>query len=85
MTDEEADALLGQDWGDEWDTLPEAPPLVTKTGKVLTDADIQALADEAEAGYTEEQVRAAQERATKRAAHLKAYIIIDEIDRESYD
>ena len=26
-------------------------PIVTKTGKVLTDADIEALADEAEAGY----------------------------------
>jgi hypothetical protein len=26
-------------------------PIVTKTGRVLTDADIQALADEAEAGY----------------------------------
>lgn len=29
----------------------EQPPLVTRTGKVLTDADIEALADEAEAGY----------------------------------
>ena len=27
------------------------PPLRTKSGKVLTDDDIQALADEAEAGY----------------------------------
>jgi hypothetical protein len=27
------------------------PPLVTKTGKVLTDEDIEALADEAEQGY----------------------------------
>jgi len=26
-------------------------PFITKTGKVLTDADIQALADEAERGY----------------------------------
>ena len=26
-------------------------PIVTKTGKVLTDADIEALADEAEMGY----------------------------------
>lgn len=26
-------------------------PIVTKTGKVLTDADIAALADEAERGY----------------------------------
>lgn len=34
-------------------TMPDDTdePLVTKTGKVLTDADIQALADEAEAGY----------------------------------
>lgn len=29
----------------------EDEPIVTKTGKVLTDADIEALADEAERGY----------------------------------
>jgi hypothetical protein len=32
-----------------WEVSDE--PLVTKTGKVLTDADIEALADEAEFGY----------------------------------
>jgi hypothetical protein len=32
-------------------TADHDEPIVTKTGKVLTDADIQALADEAEAGY----------------------------------
>ena len=31
-------------------------PYVTKSGKVLTDADIQALADEAERGYPIEQI-----------------------------
>lgn len=31
---------------------------VTKTGKVLTDADIQAIADEAERGYEIEQLKA---------------------------
>jgi len=29
----------------------KAPPLVTKSGRVLTDADIQAMADEALRGY----------------------------------
>ena len=32
-------------------------PIVTKTGKVLTDADIEALADEAEAGYDVSHLR----------------------------
>ena len=36
--------------GDEART-PEDEPLVTKTGKVLADADIEALAAEAERGY----------------------------------
>ena len=35
---------------------PTEPPYVTKSGKVLTDADIQALADEAERGYPIEQI-----------------------------
>lgn len=35
----------------------EDEPLVTKTGKVLTDADIEELADEAEAGYDVEHLR----------------------------
>lgn len=35
-----------------WEEPPaEEEPIVTKTGKVLTDEDIQALADEAERGY----------------------------------
>lgn len=34
------------------------PPFITKTGKVLTDADIEALADEAERGYDVEPTRA---------------------------
>jgi hypothetical protein len=32
--------------------MSDNTPLVTKTGKVLTDEDIEALADEAERGYT---------------------------------
>jgi len=32
-------------------------PMVTKTGKVLTDEDIQALADEAERGYDVERIK----------------------------
>lgn len=31
--------------------MPGVEPIITKTGKVLNDTDIQALADEAEAGY----------------------------------
>lgn len=31
--------------------LTDAEAIVTKTGKVLTDADVHALADEAERGY----------------------------------
>lgn len=39
--------------------MPEKPKTYrTKTGKVLTDADIEAIADEAERGYEVEQVKA---------------------------
>jgi hypothetical protein len=31
--------------------MADEGPFITKTGKVLTDADIEALADEAERGY----------------------------------
>jgi hypothetical protein len=37
-------------------TANEPEPYVTKTGRVLTDAEIQALANEAERGYTVEQM-----------------------------
>ena len=37
-------------WTSEVDCL-DCAPLVTKTGRVLTDADIEALADEAGRGY----------------------------------
>jgi len=40
--------------GDRYDVINHTPThdeLVTKSGRVLTDADIQALADEAERGY----------------------------------
>jgi hypothetical protein len=48
--------VLENEAGDRWEDDPSqwAPiegPLVTKTGKVLTDEDIEALADEAERGY----------------------------------
>lgn len=33
------------------------PPLVTATGKVLTDGDVEALADEAERGYDVRNVK----------------------------
>lgn len=35
----------------------EPPSYVTKTGKVLTDADVQALADEAERGYDVSKIK----------------------------
>jgi len=35
----------------------EAQPMVTKSGRVLTDADVQALADEAERGYDVDKLR----------------------------
>lgn len=35
----------------------KTPPFKTKTGKVLTDADIEALADEAERGYDVEVLK----------------------------
>jgi hypothetical protein len=39
--------------------VPEKPKAYrTKTGKVLTDADIEAMADEAERGYDVEQLKA---------------------------
>lgn len=39
--------------------MPEKPKTYrTKTGKVLTDADIEAMADEAERGYDVEQLKA---------------------------
>lgn len=41
-------------------------PLRTKTGRVLTDADIQALADEAERGYDVEHLKG------KPSIHLEA-------------
>lgn len=41
------------------DPMPEKPKTYrTKTGKVLTDADIEAMADEAERGYDVEQLKA---------------------------
>lgn len=42
--------MLGLERTDEEREADEAP-YITKTGKVLTDADIEALADEAERGY----------------------------------
>jgi hypothetical protein len=42
----ESAAVAGRDQG-----LAAAAPMVTRTGRVLTDADIEALAAEAEAGY----------------------------------
>jgi hypothetical protein len=36
------------------------PPFITKSGKMLTDADIQALANEAERGYDVESLRQRQ-------------------------
>jgi len=39
--------------------MPEKPkPYTTKTGKVLTDSDIEAMADEAERGYEVETLKA---------------------------
>ena len=35
----------------------KTPPFKTKTGKVLSDADIEALADEAERGYDVEALK----------------------------
>lgn len=38
--------------------MPESsPPFTTKTGRVLSDADIEALADEAERGYAFEDLK----------------------------
>lgn len=40
------------------DTDPHAePPFVTKSGRVLTEADIDALVEEAESGYDPERLR----------------------------
>jgi hypothetical protein len=50
------------------DTAAAGEPAVTKTGKVLTDADVQALADEAEAGY---DLFVGTEHAARRLEELK--------------
>jgi hypothetical protein len=42
--------------GEAWTVERLDEPVVTRTGKVLTDDDIQALADEAEAGYDLDQL-----------------------------
>jgi len=55
-------------------------PLVTKTGKVLTDADIEALADEAEAGYDVEHLKGKPNRPDLATRALQAMLPPDAKD-----
>jgi plasmid maintenance system antidote protein VapI len=77
----EADLLRGAtDSSEEYEAGFPWPrgetPIVTKTGRVLTDADINALADEAEKGYDPATIRLSAPPATPAMSEPHEYCVV---------